>query len=45
MPVQKDGPVTFRLRIANSVIAETTFQVVNSAKSEAIQSLPQAAKE
>jgi hypothetical protein len=37
IPVREAGPVTFRLAIPNGATAETTFQVVNLAQSEAIQ--------
>jgi hypothetical protein len=37
IPVREPGPVTFRLTIPNAITAETTFQVVNLSRSDAIQ--------
>lgn len=37
IPVREAGPVTFRLTIPNGAAAETTFQVLNLAQSDAIQ--------
>jgi hypothetical protein len=40
LPVHQAGPVTFRLRIPNGPTAETTFQVNNITRAEAIQVTP-----
>lgn len=41
IPVQKPGPLTFRLTLPNGFIAETRFQVISVAPREALQTVAQ----